>query len=78
MEITLDKLEKNKMSIIKKIKTTDTNLINKFLAMGITKGEKIMITKKSIFSDPIEVKIRSFNLSLRKVEAEKIYVSLEE
>ncbi len=78
MSIALDKLEKNKLAVIEKVITKDPRLTKKFLAMGIMKGEKIIITKKAIFSDPIEIKIKNFNLSLRKDEAEKIYVSLEE
>ncbi len=42
--------------------------------MGIIFGSQILIWKKAPFGDPIEVKIGSFNLALRKEEADLITV----
>ena len=42
---------------------------------GITNGCKIFVRKVAPLGDPIEIKVRNYELSLRKAEAEKIEVS---
>ena len=74
MEIVLSKLKLNQPAIVKKITATDSVLTKKLLSMGILKGEKVVVTKKSVLGDPIEVTIRGYNLSLRKDEASQILV----
>lgn len=44
----------------------------RLLDMGITPGVKIQVTKKAPMGDPIEISIRSYQLSLRTAEAEHI------
>lgn len=46
----------------------------RIMDMGITKGVKIHIRKVAPLSDPIEVTIRGYELSLRKSDAEFIDV----
>ena len=74
MEIVLSKLKLNQPATVKKITATDSVLTKKLLSMGILKGEKVVVTKKSVLGDPIEVTIRGYNLSLRKDEASQILV----
>ncbi len=74
MEIVLSKLKLNSPAKVKKITATDSVLTKKLLSMGILKGEKVVVTKKSVLGDPIEVTIRGYNLSLRKDEASQILV----
>ena len=42
--------------------------------MGITKGCSIYVRKAAPLGDPIQISIRGYELSLRKVEAEMIEV----
>ena len=42
--------------------------------MGITKGCSIYVRKVAPLGDPIQISIRGYELSLRKVEAEMIEV----
>lgn len=42
--------------------------------MGITKGAEIFIRKVAPLGDPIEVKVRGYELSLRKADAQYIEV----
>ena len=44
------------------------------LIMGITKGIEIFVRKVAPLGDPIEVTVRGYELSLRKVDAEMIEV----
>ncbi|MEG0015228.1 MAG: FeoA family protein [Gordonibacter sp.] len=43
--------------------------------MGITKGTDISVRKVAPLGDPIEVTVRGYELSLRKSEAESIFVA---
>ena len=42
--------------------------------MGITKGVTLTVRKVAPLGDPIEVTVRGYELSLRKGEAENVYV----
>ena len=42
--------------------------------MGITKGTSVFVRKVAPLSDPIEVTVRGYELSLRKSEAESILI----
>lgn len=46
----------------------------RIMDMGITKGAEIFIRKVAPLGDPIEVKVRGYELSLRKADAEWIEV----
>ena len=76
MEIVLSKLKLNFPAKVKKITATDSVLTKKLLSMGVLKGETVVVTKKSVLGDPIEVTIRGYNLSLRKDEASQVLVEV--
>ena len=46
----------------------------RIIDMGITKGVEIFVRKVAPLGDPIEVTVRGYELSLRKVDAEMIEV----
>jgi ferrous iron transport protein A len=46
----------------------------RIMDMGITKGCEIFVRKVAPLGDPIEVKVRGYELSLRKADAEMILV----
>ena len=46
----------------------------RIIDMGITKGVEIYVRKVAPLGDPIEVKVRDYELSLRKADAEMIEV----
>ncbi len=76
MEMVLSNLKLNQPAKVKKITASDSVLTKKLLSMGILKGEKVVVTKKSVLGDPIEVTIRGYNLSLRKDEASQVLVEV--
>jgi ferrous iron transport protein A len=49
----------------------------KLLSMGLTKGTKIQVENVAPFGDPISIKVRDFNLSLRKDEADALILGKE-
>jgi len=76
MEMFLSGLKLNQPAKVKKITATDSVLTKKLLSMGVLKGETVVVTKKSVLGDPIEVTIRGYNLSLRKDEASQVLVEV--
>ncbi len=74
MEMLLSDLKLNQKAKVKKISSTDSVLTKKLLSMGVLKGVEVVVTKKSVLGDPIEITIRGYNLSLRKDEACQIVV----
>jgi ferrous iron transport protein A len=48
----------------------------RLMDMGLLPGEEIKVQKVAPLGDPIEVKVKSYSLSLRKSEAEGIAVEV--
>ena len=46
----------------------------RIMDMGITKGTSVFVRKVAPLGDPVEVTVRSYELSLRKAEAEIVEV----
>ncbi|MCM0080670.1 ferrous iron transport protein A [Geomonas sp. Red32] len=51
-------------------------LRRRLMDMGVLVGEEIRVEKVAPLGDPIDVKIKSYHLSLRKNEAEEIGVEV--
>ncbi len=49
-------------------------LRRRIMDMGITKGAEITVRKVAPLGDPIEIRVRGYELSLRKDDAEMIEV----
>ena len=72
------------MSTLKEIKCGQTITVKKvdglgavrrrIMDMGITRGCEVYVRKVAPLGDPIEVTVRGYELSLRKVDAEMIIV----
>ena len=48
----------------------------RIMDMGITKGVEIYVRKVAPLGDPVEITVRSYELSLRKADAEMIVTEL--
>ena len=72
------------MNTLKEAKIGDTVCVVKLqgegavkrriMDMGITKGTEVYVRKVAPLGDPIEITVRGYELSLRKVDAEMIEV----
>ena len=49
-------------------------LKRRIMDMGITKGVEIYVRKLAPFGDPIEIRVRGYELTLRKADAEMVEV----
>ena len=47
----------------------------RIMDMGVTKGTEIYVRKVAPLGDPVEVTLRSYELSIRKADAEMIEVN---
>jgi ferrous iron transport protein A len=54
---------------------SDKELALKLMEMGCLPGEKIHIERKAPLGDPIAISISGYVLSMRKAEAETIFVN---
>lgn len=69
---------------LREVKTGETVRVKKLngegpvkrriMDMGITKGVEVFVRKVAPLGDPIEVKVRGYELSIRKADAEMIEV----
>lgn len=77
MKKILDELVKGETGLIKKVEG-EGKLRRRLFDMGVTPGAEVLLRKKAPLGDPIEITIRGYELSLRKVEANLIYVEVKE
>lgn len=52
-------------------------IARRLLEMGVVPGADVTIVKAAPFGDPIEVRVRGYNLAMRRNEAETIEVVSE-
>lgn len=74
---TLDLLEKGETGLIKSV-GGEGRIRRRLFDMGITPGTEVYLRKKAPLGDPIEITIRGYELTLRKVEANVIEVEVKD
>ncbi len=76
-EITLNILRPGERAIISQLTTAPPGIRQRLLELGLTKGALIELIRIAPMGDPLEVKIKGYRLSLRRLEAETIVVRRE-
>lgn len=60
---------------VKVVRLTGEGAVRRrIMDMGITKGAEVCVRKVAPLGDPVEVRVRGYELSLRKADAEMIEV----
>lgn len=72
--MTLDKLEIGKDAIIQSV-GGEGALRRHFLDMGLTPGTEVTLIKRAPMGDPIELRLRSYELTLRLEDAARIEIT---
>lgn len=72
-ELTLEKVAVGDYATVVTIKG-EGQIRRRLFDMGITPGAEIYLRKKAPLGDPIEINIRGYELTLRKVEANAVVV----
>jgi ferrous iron transport protein A len=67
-----------KAKIISFSKLGDKQIKQRLRDMGVVKGEIITVKKKAPLGDPIEILVKQYSLTLRKVDASLIEVELHD
>ncbi|MDE7309528.1 MAG: ferrous iron transport protein B [Lachnospiraceae bacterium] len=70
--MTLDKLETGKDAIIQAVNCQEPSLRKHILDMGLTPGTEVTLVKIAPMGDPIELRVRGYELTLRKDDAAHI------
>jgi Fe2+ transport system protein FeoA len=73
-EVTLNTLTPGEKGIIARILASNGNTRQRLLEMGLTKGTPIELIRFAPMGDPMEIRVKGYRLSLRRLEAESIVV----
>jgi Fe2+ transport system protein FeoA len=73
MKMTLDKLKTGSKGIIKSV-GGEGALRRRLLDMGLTPNTTVMVRKVAPLGDPIELHLRSYELTIRQDDARKIEI----
>lgn len=75
--MTLDELSQGQSAVITKVGGVGT-LRCRLLDMGLIPKTKVTLIKTAPMGDPIEIRLRGYELTLRKEDAQKIELTQEE
>lgn len=70
---TIEDLKINETATVKKLHG-DTTVKKHIMDMGITKGTDVTLVKVAPLGDPMELRVRGYELSIRAAEAKKIEI----
>ena len=71
---TLNKLKTGKDAVIKSIECEDKALRSHILDMGLTPGVEVTLIKTAPLGNPLEIRLRGYDLTIRKEDAAKITI----
>ncbi|MGN0156919.1 MAG: ferrous iron transport protein B, partial [Lachnospiraceae bacterium] len=71
-ELTLAGLETGKDAVVTEVNCSDKALRKHILDMGLTPGTEVTLVKVAPMGDPLEIRLRGYELTLRKDDAQYI------
>lgn len=71
---TLDELPRGKTATITIVSGKENSLRRHLLEMGLIPGTDVMLVKTAPLGDPLELKVRGYELTLRKADAKNIHI----
>ena len=74
LRMSLDKLQVGKDAVISSINCENKALRAHILDMGLTPGVEVTLIKTAPMGDPLEIRVRGYELTLRKADAAKIEI----
>jgi len=77
MEKRLSELEPGERGVVVRIEGSSATR-RRIMDMGIVRGAEIRVVRRAPLGDPVEFEIRDYDLSLRRRDAENVYIKLEE
>ena len=76
-EVSLNTLNPGERGTVERINRAAGKVRQRLLEMGLINGTTVEIVKFAPMGDPIEVRVRGYRLSLRRLEAEAVIVKKE-
>lgn len=73
--ISLDQLKIDDQALVIKV-DGEGKVRRRLLDMGLTPGAKVYLRKTAPLGDPIQINLRGFELTLRKMEAKNVLVRI--
>ena len=70
----LDELEIGKDAVVAQVSSDDAALHQHILDMGLTPGTEVTMVKYAPMGDPLELRLRGYELTLRRADAARIEV----
>lgn len=66
-------MEEGEVAVIKEITAPD-ELRNRFMALGITPGQKVTLVRKAKFNGPLHIRLSTTDLIIRRKDAKYIKI----
>ena len=76
-EVPLSRLGVGKSGKVRRIEGAGSALL-RLQEMGLIRGTEVRFVRAAPLGDPIEIRVRGYNLSLRRQEAEAVIVETDE
>ena len=77
MEKFLNEMVQGEQGTVKKV-VAEGKIKRRLFDMGVTPGANVTFKKVAPLGDPIEINIRGYELSLRKDEADKVLLEVQD
>lgn len=74
--MTLDQLKPGQKATISAV-DSDGQLGQRLMALGLLEGTPVAMLRRAIGGDPLEIDVMGYALSLRRNEAQKILITLD-
>ncbi len=72
--MTLDEIEIGKDAVVASVDCEEPSLRQHILDMGLTPGTEVTLMKRAPMGDPLEIRLRGYELTLREADAARIAV----
>ncbi len=75
--VSLDQLKIGQSGKVIKIEGSTEQLRRRLIDMGIISGTQILMCKRAPMGDPIEIRLRGYQLTIREADAKNITLELD-
>lgn len=77
MQLRLSEFAIGQSGVIKSV-SGEGRIRRRLFDMGVTPGAEVYLRKRAPLGDPVEITIRDYELTLRKIEAELVIMEVKE
>ncbi len=75
--MTLDELEQGKKAVIENLQVSG-EILHRLMSLGFTPGAEVSVVRKAPLLDPFDISVAGSLVAVRKEDAQKILVTMEE